>query len=279
MNVITVFNPKGGTGKTTAIMALASGFIEAGDRVAVLDISEPERSRLTGSRFLPLWEDAMVETGIGADQLATFPAKTGDNMAEAMHRIGKQGFDHVLVDTGTHPDRRTIDSLENSKLVIAPFRFAPEAAWVSHWVAKNGFNLAPVLGLSTGISHHFDEEHLGRSAFTAGPVLRVGLPNSYLIDTQMERGHLFARTRREDFATDDRSPEARAYWWDIYNARAQVMGLCLELNRILRDGRPYGYIINRPLARGDAFAHLRALVDVERQAEAEMFGDGSEVVE
>lgn len=56
------------------------------------------------------------------------------------------------------------------------------------------------------------------------------------------------------------------------------MGLCLELNRILRDGRPYGYIINRPLARGDAFAHLRALVEVERQAEAEMFGDGTEVI-
>lgn len=43
MNLITIFNPKGGTGKTTAVMALASGYIEAGDRVAVLDVSEPDR--------------------------------------------------------------------------------------------------------------------------------------------------------------------------------------------------------------------------------------------
>jgi hypothetical protein len=270
MNVITVFNPKGGTGKTTAVMGIASGLIEAGDRVAVLDISEPDRSRLTGSRFLPAWEDAMVATGIGADRLVTAPAKTGKNMGEVLYGFAKRGFDHILIDTGTYPDQRTARALDHSKLVIAPFRFAPEAAWVSNWVAENGYRAAPVVGLSTGMSHHCEEARLARSTFIAGPVFRANLPHCHLLDTQMECGHLFTNGRRKDFAPDDWSPEALAYRWEAYAARAEVMKLCLEIVEILRTGKPRGYSHNRPLAQGDAFAHLRALLEVEELAEAEM---------
>ncbi len=275
MNIITVFNPKGGTGKTTAVMALASGLIEAGDRVAVLDISEPARSRLTGSRFLAIWQDAMVETGIVPEQLVTVPAKTEESMSQAMDVLTRHGFDHVLVDTGTHVDQRTINILEHSKLVISPFRFAQEAAWASHWFAGNGHGLAPILGLSTGAGD-FEEELLARDTFTAGPVLRKSLTKSGLIDTQFQRGHLFARNWREDLAPEVRSPNARACRWDTYTARAEVMALCLEIADILKMGRPDGYIVNRPLATGDAFAHLRELLEADERAEraeAEMLAD------
>ncbi|SDO01047.1 CobQ/CobB/MinD/ParA nucleotide binding domain-containing protein [Lutimaribacter pacificus] len=266
MQIITIFNPKGGTGKTTVVMTIASGLIEAGERVAVLDLSQPRESSLEGSRFITMWEDAMVETGVGADQLVTAPAKDAAAMNRALDGFARQGFDYVLVDTGTYVDRRTIDALEQSKLVIAPFRFAQEAAWASHWFAENSFDLAPVFGLSTG-AVDLEEETLACATFTTGPVLRKRLPASYLLDTQFKSGHLFARKRRKAFAPEDRSPKARAYWWGAYAARAEVMALCLEIIDILKVGTPRGYIVNRPLATGDAFAHLRGLLE----ADAELF--------
>jgi hypothetical protein len=91
MHTITFFAPKGGTGRTTAIVAVAAALIDMGHRVGVLDLTEQARWPF-GPSDISRWEDSMVTSGISAEALTTAPGWDRQSVARAFERFADVGW-------------------------------------------------------------------------------------------------------------------------------------------------------------------------------------------
>ncbi|MBR2657208.1 MAG: hypothetical protein IKD58_12130 [Loktanella sp.] len=259
MQLITFFAPKGGSGRTTAMMATASGLLSAGHSVAVIDLTEQVRPGwIFGPSFIRQWEDRMLETGAKADQFVTVPASDYVIASRALSQFFRDGFEYVLVDTGTHQDLATIALMNQSDLVIVPMRGPHEAAWSSEWLAKSRFPKAGTYGLVTGASDH-DTGRLARATFTATPVLHTALPRLDTFDSQVNTGMLHAQRRfvGEVFNTDQAACMHVSHDWIAAYSAADA--LCAEIQCLLKGQKYPPYTVNTPLAKGHTFAHLQAL--------------------
>ncbi|MHA6266487.1 division plane positioning ATPase MipZ [Aliiroseovarius sp. CAU 1755] len=261
MHLITYFAPKGGSGRTTAMMTTASGLVAAGHSVAVLDLTEQARPGwASGVSFISQWEDRMVETGAKADQLVTAPAWDHETAAKALDRFFREKFEYVLVDTAKRPDPISTWIMNQSDLVIVPMRGSHEATWSSNWLAANRYPKHRTYGLVTGASDQNDERWT-RMTFTAGPMLHSSLKWLATIGSQFETGLLHVQRRFDEGVSElepNQSLRSRLDWVAAYHA---ANALCCEIKHLLECQTYPAYVVNAPLATGSTFAHLHALLE------------------
>lgn len=130
--IITIFNPKGGSGKTTLTMNLGAALAEKGEKVLILD-ADPKCSA-------SIW-------AASAQQVKPFPAtvfEVSHAGANTNKEIEKQiySFDYILIDCmPTMESKATGSSLIASDMALIPFIPSPLDLW-SLPAAQNFFELA-----------------------------------------------------------------------------------------------------------------------------------------
>ncbi len=119
--VICVAQQKGGAGKTTVLVQLATALGEAGGRVAVID-TDPQGS-LDG--WMRLRRDA---SGAVAELL--FSAVGGWRLGVELDRV-RDRADIVLVDTPPHAEAEARGAVREADLVLVPSQPSPLDLWAS----------------------------------------------------------------------------------------------------------------------------------------------------
>lgn len=259
MQLVTFFAPKGGSGRTTVMMATASSLLSAGHSVAVIDLTEQALPGwIFGPSFIRQWEDRVLETGAKADQFVTVPASDYVAASKALDQFFRDGREYVLVDSSAQPNLATTTIMNQSDLVIVPMRGALEAAWSSEWLAKNRFPAARTYGLVTGALDR-DSERIAHATFTAAPMLHAALPRLDTFDSQLNTGMLHAKRQFIGEVFNEEREECMLVSHDWVAAYSAADALCSEI-RCLLNGQKYPpYAVNTPLAKGHTFAHLHAL--------------------
>lgn len=177
MHTITFFAPKGGTGRTSATMALAAGFLALGKRVMVMDATDQAapKPRVPLPTTLRRWHDAMSASRVDTPQLHLVEAWTPAQVADQLSMATAFGFDVMLIDTASTPDAPQLEALSRSDLVLAPATGPFEARQVTKGIEKDCPDMPNLMGLVTGCRDGVEEEAATRSAFGTTPVLRTSL--------------------------------------------------------------------------------------------------------
>ena len=252
MKTITFFAPKGGSGRTTAVMTTAAALIEAGHRVGVLDMTEQALTAARGgTTFITQWEDAMVASGISAEELTTAPAWDHNSLMVARDHFANAGCTRVLVDT----PKKFSDLIKNlfftSDLIVMPFTSCTEATWISDWTSSNLCLSAAMYGLAMGLTGSEERQAIHRKALHGSPMLKHGLPHIDIFSSQLINGSLYKMTAGHGALPYDET--------DLVRARASSTALVKELNTRINAKGQMGYPVTEPLAIGHPFAHLHAL--------------------
>jgi chromosome partitioning protein len=122
MQVITIVQTKGGSGKTTTAMLLASAALSIGRRVTLIDGDvNAQLGRWRDSFELAAWESA-PKPPWPADVAIVSPPESVDGLLALLESEEARGVDLVVIDTrpGTHTD--TEDFCLVSDLVLIPAR-------------------------------------------------------------------------------------------------------------------------------------------------------------
>lgn len=122
MQVITIVQTKGGSGKTTTAMLIASAALEAGRRVTLIDGDvNAQLGRWRDSFDLAAWET--VKKPAWPETLTILsPPETIEDLLALLEAEEARGVEMVVIDTrpGTHTD--TEDFCLLSELVLIPAR-------------------------------------------------------------------------------------------------------------------------------------------------------------
>lgn len=122
MQVITIVQTKGGSGKTTTAMLLASAALDAGRRITLIDGDvNAQLGRWRDSFELAAWET--VKKPVWPEALSIMsPPETVDGLLALLEEEEAKGVDLVVIDTrpGTHTD--TEDFCLISDMVLIPAR-------------------------------------------------------------------------------------------------------------------------------------------------------------
>ena len=122
MHVITIVQTKGGSGKTTSAMLLASAALDAGRRITLIDGDvNAQLGRWRDSFELAAWEAVKKPTWPEALSILS-PPETVEGLLALLEEEEARGVDLVVIDTrpGTHTD--TEDFCLVSDLVLIPAR-------------------------------------------------------------------------------------------------------------------------------------------------------------
>lgn len=178
MHTITLFAPKGGTGRTTATMALASGFLAVGKRVLVMDATDQAAPKpyCPYPTTLRKWHGAMSVCEIHSHRLGLTEVHTPAQVADGLALAASRGADIALIDTQTMPQAPQIEALTRSDLILTPATGPFEARRAVRGIATYLAEPANLLGLVTGCRNGADEVTDTRAAFGNTPVLRTALP-------------------------------------------------------------------------------------------------------
>lgn len=108
---LTVTNTKGGVGKTTSVIFLASVLSSHGHTVEVWD-ADPQGSATA-------WAEIAAESG------APLPYEVLPANARSVRRQVPAGIDHVLIDTNPHTPEVVQAAIDTSDLILIPTLAAP----------------------------------------------------------------------------------------------------------------------------------------------------------
>lgn len=252
MHTIIFFAPKGGSGRTTSVMATASAFIASGHRVGVIDMTEEaRRSPKLGQSFIRQWHASMLASGIGSDQLVTASAWDFDNFHNVKQQFLDAGCTRILIDTPKATNRLIDYAMLDSDLIVMPFISYFEAAWISHWVTSNLCPIRKMIGLATGLTGTDEHQAVSKNALYGLPILKNSLPRSDVFERQLLDGSFYqleAGSGAEAYAEGD-----------LLTARSAATKLVEELNRLVKISNLRKYARREPLATGHPLAHLQAL--------------------
>jgi cellulose biosynthesis protein BcsQ len=196
MLVIVFLATKGGAGRTTALVAVASGLVALARRVLVLDAT-PQRHWPTGLSTLQRWEAGLRVDGVDAHDLGVAAVRGSAALLDRLARAARDGWDAVLVDTSADLDDEAAAALLRADLVVCSFTNDHVAALVGAGVSERAAGLVtdgtPVRGLATGLRGRAHDHEAARAAFrdaADGDVLVSELPGSELLGFVATEGHL-----------------------------------------------------------------------------------------
>jgi len=119
--VITVAQQKGGAGKTTLVIQLATAFMAAGKKVATIDI-DPQAS-------LTQWF-AMRSSNLRNKNLLLHSPVTGWRMQNEVDRLAREN-DIVIIDSPPHTETDAKISIRAADLVLIPVQPSPVDIWAT----------------------------------------------------------------------------------------------------------------------------------------------------
>ncbi len=137
MPTITLFNPKGGCGKSTAALVLATELAESGASVAILDGDpNPNLFRWADRRGLPTIDTAvtpartsaevlkLIDDEFGATKLAAVRCRDDQAVSKWVHGLS-QRFTFVICDPEGTANAWVTFASQMSDLVVVPLRPSP----------------------------------------------------------------------------------------------------------------------------------------------------------
>ncbi len=250
MHTITIHAAKGGSGRTTAVMALGSGFLALGKRVMVMDCTSQTCRGPKCQEPTPLqaWLTAMGACQLRPPQLELAECPTDERVEDALAAAATRGFDVVLIDTQAYPENALSMALAKADLIVVPTTGPIEARFSSQSISEQFDCPEHIIGLITGHRHGALEAAEIRRAFGTLPVLHSELPGSEALAEQILHGDvahftsmLACKSGQPGYA---RFREAQAAW-------SEVIALTIELQWALQglrleafegDTSPFSYI-------------------------------------
>lgn len=212
-HVITFLAPKGGAGRTTSIMALASAIVDTGSyRPLVIDASR----EITGCRHettLSIWHRVMQRYGVKKDQLGYRQVETPKQLGRIIHAEADKPLlmrSPILIDTSAHLDDLDMAAANHADMVVSPFMDALTAQRIS--VALDPLDIRkPVYGLRCGPAFEEEADRAVSAAFSAGRLFQHGLPESDVLSDISVGGHIPDMCFRVsmEHAREPLTPEAR----------------------------------------------------------------------
>ena len=112
MRTISFTAFKGGSGKTTALMAMASSLVERGQRVALIEGDDNEPLRV--------WRQYGLDLGTWDDRCQVYPATDLDRLDSAYERAEADRMDVALIDTRGGGSDLNQAIMMNSNLIVIP---------------------------------------------------------------------------------------------------------------------------------------------------------------
>lgn len=232
---ITFLSPKGGAGRTTALMALTSGLLATGHSVLVLDATQEVLKGLLPKTTLTRWVQTLRPAGVTPRNCDAWWGQTPFFVRRAVeaaseHRKVRRNF--VLIDTPAHLDIRHTEALRLSDLIISPFIDLLTAQRVSEQLTDNLVGCVPLYGLRSGFNDDPEEIAAADIAFTAGPVFQNHLRLSDLFAEQPRGGHLphmlgkarqTARAFAESFEEREAYFASLAAWRSVQKLTTEVL--------------------------------------------------------
>lgn len=185
--IVTVAQQKGGAGKTTLVIQLATALAEAGRKVGIMDI-DPQGSLTT-------WMRRREQLGPGVAELR-FSMVGGWRLGVELDRL-KNGLDLILIDSPPHAETEAKAAIRAADLVLIPCQPSLLDVWASgptvELAAREGRRAAIILNRVPPRGKSFEEAraaigelgcarlnaHLGnRQAFAAGIARGLGAVES-----------------------------------------------------------------------------------------------------
>ena len=117
MKLITFMSFKGGVGKTTALMTVASTLLERGHKIACFEADD--------NRPLSAWRENGIEHGTWDAQCAIYPALSIDLLSQSYEIAERDGVEFGLIDTRGGGSDLNQSILINSDLTIIPTGLSP----------------------------------------------------------------------------------------------------------------------------------------------------------
>ncbi|MBO9403343.1 ParA family protein [Shimia sp. R9_3] len=196
MYIVATFSPKGGSGKTTAIMALAFGMITQGKRVAVMNCNEQAAVSLASrhSSDLKVWYDQFSAGLIRSTQLKLFECTSVENVQDAMAVARTEGFDVLLIDTSAILESPQLAAIEAADLVVAPAITTVEAMHIIRGIKNLDLDTTNFVGLVTGCRSGPQEIQEIRNAFGECEMFHSELPWASVFAHQILYGDLAQKT-------------------------------------------------------------------------------------
>lgn len=169
MAVITVYNSKGGVGKTTVSLAVASAAAARGISTAIIDADpNPPHALWTG-----LGEDASHGETVVRDGIGVTICRDIDRIGRQIHEVGQE-FDLVLVDLEGSRATAAGTAIARSHGVVIPFQ-------PNDLDAKEAMESA---GLVEAIGAEIGAKILYRLLFTRTPYIRRSRHNDMIGEIQ-----------------------------------------------------------------------------------------------
>lgn len=112
MQMITFVSFKGGAGKSTALMSVASVLVERGNRVAVLDADD--------NRPMIRWRKYADDLETWDNRCEVIEVRDFDAFEEIHQKLATDNFDYILVDTRGAGSDFNQAIVHNANLIVVP---------------------------------------------------------------------------------------------------------------------------------------------------------------
>ena len=191
-HIITFLAPKGGAGRTTAVMALGSAIVDTGSyRPLVIDASR-EIVGCHHESTLSIWHRVMQRCGVKKDQLGYRQVETREELARIIRAEAEKPLlmrSPILIDTSAKLDDLDMAAVDHADMIVSPFQDALTAQRIS--VALDPLDIRkPFYGLRCGHAFEDSEERAVSAAFTVGRLFQHGLSDSEILSEISICGHI-----------------------------------------------------------------------------------------
>ena len=192
MKTIAMFASKGGSGRTIATMALASGFLAQGKRVAVMDCTDQAGTNPKGRHpsTLQNWMIQMAACKFRPPQLELIECQTRDEVEDRSAAAEARGFNVLLIDTSARLYEPQLAALGLANLIIAPAISPFEAKCIVEGISEYLGTPEDLMCLVNGCRNGTLEAEETRKVFDYHPVFQSELPWAEALSDQILNGDI-----------------------------------------------------------------------------------------